>query len=343
MAMYAHDYVVGFVGTAISEEDAKKGKCLHNMTVSCAHAWVKVCVCSCYCIGMFGYIALTSCLVPDMQLKTASSLSLAGNLKYLFRNHIVYLVVGHAALYCWNLKFAKRFHSNGTKCTRSSSWYSSRYHKLPVCSHLHGALMVSYTTGQQVLNYGDCQERILGIWNVRSCGVLVSEQTVKRAVQQYFALGDLLNKYSCRRLRSLSENNQAVLLQLLLDNLGIYIHEVQEMYEGKAEISLHPTLIIRYANCFGLMWQRMCLDIDRAEFDAGQSHGSCFLCLGRCDHRTCLRRMAYSVKGTTPHYLMVQVRGKYLSAFAALSVWWIEDSVIHEGNVDGDLIAFWWK
>ena len=46
--------------------------------------------------------------------------------------------------------------------------------------------------------------------------------------------------------------------------------------------------------------------------------------------------MAYGVRGATPENVMLQVRGKCLSAIAAMSVRGIEDVVINEGNVDGD-------
>ena len=46
--------------------------------------------------------------------------------------------------------------------------------------------------------------------------------------------------------------------------------------------------------------------------------------------------MAYGVRGATPEYVMLQVRGKCLSTIAAMSVRGIEDVVINEGNVDGD-------
>ena len=101
---------------------------------------------------------------------------------------------------------------------------------------------------------------------------LVSEKTVKRAVQRYFATGDLLSECSSGRPQSLSEDNQIILLQSLLDNPGIYIQKVQEMYQEITGISLHPTLIIRYANRFGLTRQRIRRisisrsDMDRAEF-----------------------------------------------------------------------------
>ena len=58
----------------------------------------------------------------------------------------------------------------------------------------------------------------------------------------------------------------------MMDNPGIYIQEVQEMYQEISGISLHPTSIIRYANRFGLTRQRMRRisisrsDMDRAEF-----------------------------------------------------------------------------
>ena len=87
--------------------------------------------------------------------------------------------------------------------------------------------------------------------------LLVSEKTVKRAVQRYFETGDLLSECSSGRPQSLSEDNQVILLQSLLDNPGIYIQEVQEMYQEITGISLHPTSIIHYANCFGLTRQRM--------------------------------------------------------------------------------------
>ena len=46
--------------------------------------------------------------------------------------------------------------------------------------------------------------------------------------------------------------------------------------------------------------------------------------------------MAYGVRGATPKNVMLQVRGKCLSAIVAMSVRGIEDVVINEGNVDGD-------
>ena len=39
-----------------------------------------------------------------------------------------------------------------------------------------------------------------------------------------------------------------------------------------------------------------------------------------CDRITSLRRMAYGVRGATPENVMLQVRGKRLSAIAAMSV-----------------------
>ena len=86
---------------------------------------------------------------------------------------------------------------------------------------------------------------------------IVSEKTVKRAVQRYFATGDLLRECSSGRPQSLSEDNQVILLHSLLDRPGIYIQEVQEMYQEITGISLHSTSIICYANRFGLTRQRM--------------------------------------------------------------------------------------
>ena len=175
---------------------------------------------------------------------------------------------------------------------------------------------------------------------------LVSEKTVKRAVQRYFATGDLLSECSNGRPQSLSEDNQVILLQSLLDNPGIYIQEVQEMYQEITGISLHPISIIRYANRFGLTHQRMRRisisrsDMDRAEFmmQVDSMDPAFFIWVDEtgCDRRTFLRRMAYGVRGATPKNVMLQVRGKRLSAIAAMSVRGIEDVVINEGNVDGD-------
>lgn len=85
---------------------------------------------------------------------------------------------------------------------------------------------------------------------------LVSEKIEKRAVQQCFATGDLLSKQSCGRTRPLSAN-QATLLHLLQNNPRIYNQVVQEMYEEMMGITSNPMLIIRYANRFSLMQQRM--------------------------------------------------------------------------------------
>ena len=41
----------------------------------------------------------------------------------------------------------------------------------------------------------------------------------------------MLSECSSGRPQSLSEDNQVILLQSLLDNPGIYIQEVQEMYQ----------------------------------------------------------------------------------------------------------------
>ena len=46
--------------------------------------------------------------------------------------------------------------------------------------------------------------------------------------------------------------------------------------------------------------------------------------------------MASGVRGATPENVMLQVRGKCLTAIAAISVRGIEDVLINEGNVDGD-------
>ena len=107
---------------------------------------------------------------------------------------------------------------------------------------------------------------------------LVSEKTVKRAPQQYFATGDLLSECSSGRLQSLSEDNQVILSQSLLDNPGIYIHEVQEMYQEITGISLHPTSIIRYANRFGLTCQRLRrISISRSGMDVLQFPGDKYI------------------------------------------------------------------
>ena len=148
------------------------------------------------------------------------------------------------------------------------------------------------------------------------------------------------------RSRSLTSQEESVILHAIFENPGIYLDEIQRYLEEKAGAVISLPMICRTVQRLGLTRRRIRhvvlsrSDAERAAFSVriADVDASYFVWLDETgvDRRDAMRRMGYSIRGHAPVSQKLMGRGKRVSALACMSVRGIEDVVLVEGAVDGD-------
>ena len=179
----------------------------------------------------------------------------------------------------------------------------------------------------------------------------LSERTVRRYLILFHRTGDV--KPAVRRNGShklLGNFEQLHLLQLILRNPGIYLHELQGKLQEAFHVRVHVSTVCRTLKFMGCTRQTIRYvalqrsDAMRAKFMAEVSiyDPSMLVWIDEsgCDRRNSTRKYAYSVRGIHPVDHRILIRGTRYSAIPVMSVQGIHDVFLSEGTVNGDKFGF---
>ena len=179
----------------------------------------------------------------------------------------------------------------------------------------------------------------------------VSERTVRRYLSLFHLTGDV--KPASRRngaQRLLGEVEQLRLLQIVLRNPGIYLHEVQQQLLEAYGVQIHVSTICRtlkFMGCTRQAIRHVALqrsDVLRAKFMAEVSvydpNMLIWLDESGCDRRNSTRKYGYSIRGIRPVDHRILIRGTRYSAIPVMSVRGIHDVFLAEGSVNGEKFEF---
>ena len=178
----------------------------------------------------------------------------------------------------------------------------------------------------------------------------VSERTVWRYLSLFNLKGDV--QVAERRdgpICLMGDFEQLILLRLILENPGVYLHELQVELFHKFGVPISIPTICRTLKSMGCTRQamhRVALqrsDAARAEFMSVVSvydpNMLVWLDESGCDRRDAIRKYGYSVRGIPICDQRLLIRGKRYTAIPVMSLGGIHDVFITEGNMNGERFA----
>ena len=173
--------------------------------------------------------------------------------------------------------------------------------------------------------------------------------TVSRIVRIFYTTGDVKKKTypkDARPNKKLTYNVQLVILHTILQNPGMYLHELQMEVCIATGVQIFPASLCAFLKKFNFTRQKMQLiarqrdDELRKQFTIDvslyKSDMIVFIDESGCDRRNALRRYGYGVRGIPPKSCQLLVRGERLSAIAAMTTEGIGALRIKRGTVDGE-------
>lgn len=177
--------------------------------------------------------------------------------------------------------------------------------------------------------------------------VCVSPRSVKRYARKFEQIGEVQPTPYCHGpKRLLGEFEQLFLLQTILRNPGIYLHEVQAKLLAKFGVTVGCSTIcktLKYMGCSRQVIQHIAIQRSeelRAKFMAEISiyEPSMLIWLDEsgCDRRHSTRKWGYSLRGMSPRDQRLLVRGIRYSVIPVMSVKGILDLHIIRGTMTGE-------
>ena len=177
--------------------------------------------------------------------------------------------------------------------------------------------------------------------------VCINERTVRRYIALFQRTGDVQPVSQCHGPQKLlGDFEQFVLLRLILENPGIYLHEVQAKLLARFGVTVGVATICRtlkFMGCTRQVIQHIPVQRSeelRAKFmaDISMYDPSMLVWIDEtgCDRRHSMRKWGYSLRGMPPRDHRLLVRGKRYSAIPVISVEGVHDVYLAEGTMDGD-------
>ena len=175
----------------------------------------------------------------------------------------------------------------------------------------------------------------------------VSARTVRRYIAQFRHTGDIqpaTQRHGPPKL--LGDFEQLVLLRIIMENPGIYLHEIQDRLFTIFGVNVGISTIcktLKFMGCSRQVIQHIPVqrsDEMRAKFMAEISIYDVSMLLwvdeSGCDRHDSTCKWGYSVKGTLPTDRRTLARGKRYSAIPIMSKDGVHDVYLTEGTVDGE-------
>ena len=175
----------------------------------------------------------------------------------------------------------------------------------------------------------------------------ISERSARRYIDQFEQTGDIEPKSHHHGPPKLLEDfGQLVLLRLILQNPGIYLHEIQAELLTLYGVSVACSTLcktLRFMGCSRQVIKHISVhrsDELRAKFMAEISiYDPCMIIWideTGCDLRNSTRKRGYSIRGMTPRDFRIVIRGVRYSVVPVMSMEGILDIHIIEGTMNGD-------
>jgi len=176
----------------------------------------------------------------------------------------------------------------------------------------------------------------------------VDRKTVSRTLELFHATGSVSKRpYPKERaFRKLTQPAQLLILQLVIQRPGIYLHEIQRELENLLLYSISLPTICRFLHVSGFTRQKLrnvALQQDaflrekyRADVSVYSPDMFVFIDETGTDRRNRLRKYGYSVRGKAAVSHSLFVRGERISAIACMSVNGILDVKTVRGTSNGD-------
>ena len=156
--------------------------------------------------------------------------------------------------------------------------------------------------------------------------------------QQTGDVEPIQHKHGPLRLRG--DFEQLTLLQIILQNRGIYLGEIQTKLRDIFGVLVSVSTICKTLKHMGCTRQAMCHVAEQREFMADISiyDPSMLMWMDEtgCDKRNTIRKYGYSIRGRPVCDQRLLVRGTRYSAIPILSLDGIHDVNLTEGTMNGD-------
>ena len=181
----------------------------------------------------------------------------------------------------------------------------------------------------------------------------VDQSTVYRTIALFDATGDVRKAEYSRKgqshhLQKLTDIDHHLIMEAVIDRPGIYLHEIQEYLRQQTGTEISLSSICNFLRKQGFTRQKMTRvaiqrsDELRAKFKDDISIFSTpqmfvFIDETGSDHRDCLRKFGYSLRGKPAKALKLYCQGKHVTAIAAMSIQGPLECTIVEGGVNGDV------
>ena len=177
--------------------------------------------------------------------------------------------------------------------------------------------------------------------------LFMCEKSVKRYIDMFNSTGSVApTKQNNGPQRLLSEDEQLIVVQSVIHQPGVYLHEVQNVLFCATGKHVDVSTICRTLSRLGFTRQKLqVVALQRseelrlkfmAEISAFDPNTLLWIDETGSNRRDCIRQYGYSLRGVTPVSHKLQVGGKRISAIPILSTEGIEDVYTTTDSVDGD-------
>uniref|UniRef100_A0A1X7V458 Paired domain-containing protein n=1 Tax=Amphimedon queenslandica TaxID=400682 RepID=A0A1X7V458_AMPQE len=176
----------------------------------------------------------------------------------------------------------------------------------------------------------------------------VDISTVIRVVKRFRETGAVTKKpYPTEILnKKLTQVLQFFILDLVLTNPGIYLHEIQLKIQEEFYVTIDCSTICRFLHKSGFSHQRLRIVASqqneslRATYaiDISLYHNDMLIFVDEtgCDRRDLIRKKGYCIRGKPAVKHKLLLRGEHISVIAAISTKGLLDVKICRGGVDSD-------
>ena len=177
----------------------------------------------------------------------------------------------------------------------------------------------------------------------------IAASTAKNIYQLFELTGDVQPKItsdSRRELRKLDDNMELFILGLILENPSMYLSEICARVEEISQVEVSQATVCRILKRHGFTRKKVRqVAKQRSESLRGLfmvqvllHRRAQFVWLDEtgCDNRNCMRKYGYAIRGETPEYHRLLVRGQRISAIAAISVDGLLAVDLFKGTVNSD-------
>ena len=206
--------------------------------------------------------------------------------------------------------------------------------------------------------HSDLRWRI--VWKKLAMGLTYQQIAVRlniaastaRSVYSLFELtGDVQPKLvngPRRDQRKLNEQMELFVLGLILENPCLYLSEIGKMVEDASGIRVSEATVCRTLKQHGFTRKRV-RQVAAQRSDSLRGSFMAQVLLYRpelfvwmdetgCDRRNCMRKFGYAIRGDTPTYHRILVRGQRISAIAAISSDGLVAVDLKNGSVDSEFM-----